>query len=65
MKRIVVVDDSATMRKSVGLSLKALVIEQLKLKRGPVALEKINELANNGEDIALCITDVNMPGMDD
>lgn len=64
MKYIMVVDDSPTIRTSVEYTIKneGHAIEQA--ENGADALEKIRGLHESGDEIALCIVDVNMPVMD-
>lgn len=59
MKRILVVDDSATMRKMVKASLKDL--EEVSFGEARNGLEAIEELANAPYD--MMILDLNMPDM--
>ncbi len=64
MKYIMIVDDSPTIRTSVEYTIKdeGYAIEQA--ENGADALEKIENLHERGDEIALCIVDVNMPVMD-
>jgi two-component system, chemotaxis family, chemotaxis protein CheY len=64
MKYIVVIDDSITIRTSIEYTLKNLEWPVLQAENGADALSKINEIKVNGDTIAMCITDVNMPIMD-
>ena len=60
MARILAVDDSASMRQMVGLTLQSAGHEVVSAADGDEALE----LAKTGEPVDLVITDVNMPNMD-
>ena len=64
MKHIMVIDDSLTMRTSIEYTIKPLGYAITQAENGSVALEKIKSIQSSGEDIALCISDVNMPVMD-
>ncbi|MBV1861909.1 MAG: response regulator [Nannocystaceae bacterium] len=58
-KKILVVDDSATVRQQVGMALKAVGFEIVEAVDGQDGLEKITAM----DDIALVVSDVNMPRM--
>jgi two-component system chemotaxis response regulator CheY len=58
--RILAVDDSASMRQMVGLTLKSAGHEVVSAVDGVDGLAK----AGNGAPVDLVITDVNMPNMD-
>ena len=58
-KRILVVDDSASVRQVVGIALKGAGYEVLEGVDGADALTKLD-----GQKIHLIISDVNMPRMD-
>ena len=60
MRRVLVVDDSATVRQQVGLTLKQGGYEVIEAHDGLEAVQKI--LADN--KIVMVICDVNMPRMD-
>ncbi len=64
MKYIVIVDDSPTIRTSVEYAVKSLGHGIQHAENGSDALEKIQKIKGDGDDIALCIVDVNMPVMD-
>ncbi len=64
MKYLMTIDDSITIRKSVEFALKDLGLEIMQAENGSDALEKIDSRKNDGDDVALCIVDVNMPVMD-
>ena len=58
-KRIVIVDDSESIRELVALTLQSSGYEVEKCMDGQDALRLLD-----GQDIALIITDLNMPNMD-
>jgi two-component system chemotaxis response regulator CheY len=58
-KRILIVDDSSSMRTVAGISLRGAGYEVLEAGNGQEGLAKLN-----GERIHLIISDVNMPVMD-
>jgi two-component system, chemotaxis family, chemotaxis protein CheY len=60
MARILAVDDSASMRQMVGLTLKSAGHEVVSASDGDEALA----LAKTTEPVDLVLTDVNMPNMD-
>ena len=60
MARILAVDDSASMRQMVGLTLKSAGHQVVVACDGDEALK----LASEGAPVDLVITDVNMPNMD-
>lgn len=64
MKYLMTIDDSLTVRKSVEFTLKDLGYEVMQAENGADALHKIDEIKGAGDDVALCIVDVNMPVMD-
>jgi two-component system, chemotaxis family, chemotaxis protein CheY len=64
MKHIMVIDDSITIRTSVEFALKPMGMTVRQAENGADALKKIKEIQSTGEEIALCIVDVNMPVMD-
>ncbi len=59
MKKVLVVDDSATVRQQVGLALKEGGFEMIEATDGLDGAAKIGSLP----DIGMVILDVNMPGM--
>lgn len=64
MKRyILIIDDSPTIRVSVELAIKELGFPVKQAENGQDALDKINEIKKGGDEIALCISDINMPVM--
>lgn len=64
MKWIMVIDDSLTIRTSVEFVIKDLGYSIKQADNGADALDKIKDIKENGDDIAMCIVDVNMPVMD-
>lgn len=64
MKHIMVIDDSNTIRMSVQHTLKELGYPITPAENGFDGLNKIQDICSKGEDVAMCIVDVNMPEMD-
>jgi two-component system chemotaxis response regulator CheY len=64
MKYIMIIDDSPTIRTSVEFALKELGYPMDLAENGSDALHKVKSIKSRGEDVALCIVDVNMPVMD-
>jgi len=64
MKHIMVIDDSPTIRTSVVFALKELGYPLEEAENGSDALEKARNITSRGQEISLCIVDVNMPVMD-
>lgn len=60
-KYIMVIDDSPTIRVSVEMALKQLGLPIKQAENGQDALEKIDEIKSEGSEIAICISDINMP----
>ncbi len=58
-KTVLIVDDSATIRQVVGMTLKGAGYEVMEASDGKDALKKLD-----GKKINLIISDVNMPNMD-
>lgn len=58
-KKVMIVDDSASIRQVVGIALKGAGYDVLEACDGKDALGKLN-----GDKIHLVISDVNMPNMD-
>lgn len=56
-----VIDDSPTIRISVELALKQLGFMIKQAVNGQDALDKINEIRDDGDEIAICLSDINMP----
>ena len=63
MKYIMVIDDSPTIRTSVTFAVKPLGYEIQQAENGVDALKKIKDILTNGDEIVLCIVDINMPEM--
>ncbi|MFY9397680.1 MAG: response regulator [Desulfomonilia bacterium] len=63
-KKILVVDDSATLRASVNYTLREAGFETIEAVNGVDGLEKLNQAMKNGEQIGMIISDINMPVMD-
>jgi two-component system chemotaxis response regulator CheY len=59
MKTIMTVDDSASLRQMVSVVLRGGGYEVVEAKDGLDALSKVN-----GQELALFLSDINMPGMD-
>jgi two-component system, chemotaxis family, chemotaxis protein CheY len=65
MDFIMVIDDSPTIRSAVELVVKSNGFSNIRLAEDGIdALNKIKEIKSNGDDISLCVTDINMPNMD-
>ena len=60
---ILIIDDSPTIRVSVELAIKELGFPVKQAENGQDALDKIDEIKKGGDEIALCISDINMPVM--
>jgi two-component system chemotaxis response regulator CheY len=63
-KKILVVDDSATLRASVNYTLKSAGFETINAVNGADGLEKLTEAHKKGDQIGMIISDINMPFMD-
>lgn len=63
-KKVLVVDDSATLRASVTYTLKTAGYETIGAVNGVDGLEKLKEAYASGEIIGMIISDINMPVMD-
>ena len=64
IKKILVVDDSATLRASVNYTLKSAGFETINAVNGADGLEKLAEAHKQGDQIGMIISDINMPFMD-
>ena len=64
MDYILVVDDSPTIRTSVEYTVKEFGLQIKQAENGADALNKIKEIKDNGDDLVLCVVDINMPIMD-
>ena len=62
-KYIMVIDDSPTIRVSVEMALKQLGLSIKQAENGQDALDKISQIKAEGSEIAICISDINMPVM--
>jgi two-component system chemotaxis response regulator CheY len=58
-KKVLIVDDSSTMRQMLGLTLRKAGFEVIEGSNGQQGLQRLE-----GEQVALVITDLNMPVMD-
>jgi two-component system chemotaxis response regulator CheY len=63
-KKILVVDDSATLRASVKFALSEAGYEVEEAIHGKDGLQKLNDLRAQGVQVVLIISDINMPEMD-
>ncbi len=63
-KKILIVDDSATLRASVNYTLKSAGFETINAVNGADGLEKLTEAHKHGDQICMIISDINMPVMD-
>ena len=63
-KKILVVDDSATLRASDNYTLRAAGFETVNAVNGADGLEKLSEAHRQGDVIGMIISDINMPVMD-
>jgi two-component system, chemotaxis family, chemotaxis protein CheY len=63
-KKILVVDDSATLRASVNYTLKSAGFETINAVNGADGLDKLTEAHKQGDQIGMIISDINMPVMD-
>ncbi len=63
-KHILIIDDSPTIRISVEFAIKGLGFPTVQCENGADALEKYKALKAKGDDVALCMCDINMPQMD-
>ena len=64
MNYILVIDDSPTIRTSVKLAIEDVGYEIEMAENGEDALDKVRKIKGKGDDISLCVTDINMPVMD-
>jgi two-component system chemotaxis response regulator CheY len=63
-KLILFVDDSPTMRSSVTFCLRNAGYRVAEAEDGQDALNKLESIKDEGQSLALIITDINMPRMD-
>jgi two-component system chemotaxis response regulator CheY len=61
---IMVIDDSPTIRTSVELVLKGFGYPIRQAENGLDALNKISCIRDEGDDVKMCVVDINMPEMD-
>jgi two-component system chemotaxis response regulator CheY len=64
MKYIAIIDDSQTIRMAVEFAVKSFGLAVMQAGNGISALGKIAEIKSKGNDVVLCVTDINMPQMD-
>lgn len=64
MKHILVIDDSPTIRTSVEYAIKKLGHTIHQAENGRKGLEEFQSLKKRGDEVAMCIVDINMPEMD-
>ncbi len=62
--KVLVVDDSATLRASVNYTLREAGFETINAVNGADGLEKLNQAMKDGDNIGMIISDINMPVMD-
>ncbi len=62
--RILIVDDNAASRESIGLQIKAWKLEPDEAASGPEALDRLRTAARGNAPFTLTILDQNMPEMD-
>ena len=63
-KRVLIVDDSATLRLSVEMTLKPAGFEVVHATNGEEGLKVLEQLAAEGKRVDMIISDINMPVMD-
>ncbi len=63
-KTILIVDDSPTILKFVSFTLRSAGFRVVTACDGMDALEKLSAITENGEEVHLVITDLNMPNID-
>jgi two-component system chemotaxis response regulator CheY len=63
-KKILVVDDSAVLRASVGFTLKAAGYDVVEANNGKHGLEVLKDLSQTNDRPAMILSDINMPVMD-
>ena len=64
MKHIMVIDDSPTIRTSVEYAIRDLGHKITQAEDGVDALDKVKGIKEKGDDVILCLVDINMPEMD-
>ncbi len=63
-KRILIVDDSPTLRASLRLCLEGAGYEVIEAENGIDGLRKLNNIKREGSRVSLIISDIIMPKMD-
>lgn len=63
-KKILIVDDSVTLRASVEFTLSEEGHEVLQAEDGNEGLEMLKGMAGREDELGMIITDINMPNMD-
>jgi two-component system chemotaxis response regulator CheY len=63
-KYIMIIDDSPTIRISVEFAIRNLGFSLQHAENGIDAMEKVRAIKAKGDEIVMCITDINMPQMD-
>jgi len=63
-KHILVVDDSPTIRSTVAFCLRNAGYEVTEAEDGKDALKKLESMKESPQNLALIVTDINMPEMD-
>ena len=63
-KQILVVDDSPTIRSAVVFCLRNAGYKVTEAEDGKDALKKLESMKENPQNLALIVTDINMPEMD-
>jgi len=64
MINIILADDSNTVRKTAEFALADSGYNFIHAENGSAALVKAREIIDSGEELSLCITDINMPEVD-
>ena len=64
MEYIMVIDDSPTIRASINCVIGDIGYPVEQAENGVDALSKISRICDDGDDVKLCLVDVNMPEMD-
>lgn len=63
-KLVLLVDDSATLRMSVEMTLKGAGYQVAQAQHGQEGLKRLEELHSQGQSVDMIISDINMPVMD-
>ncbi len=64
MRFIIIIDETISIHSSVEFALKHLGLKIVQAENGYDALNKIDKIREFGGDIALCLSDIDMPIMD-